>query len=335
MLANHTKNNHLGVQNTPRRSTFAEANAKRNPAVFEKIYMSLYEKYKHLLPDSQPKNSINKRLYIVDSSTITLFKEILKNSGRKTIDGKRKGGIKVHTLIKADEDVPMFVKLGAAAAHDSPFLKHINLPEGSIITFDKGYSNYEQYERLGEQKITWVTRIRKNAKYDVIKERDVSEIQKKKGVQSDREVILGHTSHGNIVRVRARLITFYDEDNNRTFEFITNNFHMGPATIALIYKKRWQIEVLFKRLKQNFPLRNFFGDNENAIRSQIWIALIADLLVSVIKRSVKRSWSFANLSSMIRIHLLTYTKLIDFLESPEQYLIKQTIEHNRGPTLFD
>lgn len=335
MLASHNKNRHLGIDYTVTRSTLSEANANRASEVFERIYMSLYSLYRGSLPDSLSKSIINSRLYIVDSTTISLFKEILKNAGKNPINGKRKGGIKVHTLIKADEDVPMLVRMGAAAGHDAPFLKLINLPKGSIITFDKGYVNYKQYKRLDDQEITWVTRARANSKYEIIAERPVSYLQKEKGVLSDYEVILGHTTHNNIVRLRARLITYYDKESRKTYEFITNNFRMGSATIALIYEKRWQIEVLFKRLKQNFPLRNFLGDNENAIKIQIWITLIADLLIKIIKNRIKRSWSFSNLASMVRIHLLTYTNLYKFLESPEKYLLEQIEITNKGPTLFD
>jgi hypothetical protein len=158
MLACQNKLGHIGLKSSPRKSTLSEANAKRDSSVFERIYISLYDLYHGLLPDSRSKNPIKSRLYIIDSTTITLFKEILKNAGRNPISGKRKGGIKAHTLTKADEDIPRLVRITSAATHDVTFLKHINLPSGSILVFDKGYVDYSQYQRLSENKVTWVTR---------------------------------------------------------------------------------------------------------------------------------------------------------------------------------
>ena len=334
MLACQNKLGHLGLKYSPRKSTISEANANRNSLVFEKIYMSLYRYYKNSLPDSRNKNGIKSRLYIIDSTTISLFKEILKNAGRSPINGKRKGGVKAHTLTKADENVPMLVRITSAAAHDVPFLKFINLPPGSILTFDKAYVDYSQYQRLSEEKVTWVTRLKKGTQYEILKERIINEEQQNKGVISDQEVIIGHTSHKNIIRTKARLIIYVDSTSSKIFKFLTNNFRMSATTIAQIYKNRWQIEVLFKRLKQNYPLRYFLGDNENAIRIQIWCALIADLIVNVIKNRLKRKWSFANITSMIRLHLMTYTVLVLFLENPEKCLLTQNFKSNKDPTLF-
>ncbi|MEL7148327.1 MAG: transposase, partial [Bacteroidota bacterium] len=126
-----------------------------------------------------------------------------------------------------------------------------------------------------------------------------------------------------------------DDQSGKSFSFITSNMRMNASTIALIYKKRWQIELLFKRLKQNYPLQYFLGDNENAIRIQIWCALIADLLVKVIKQELKRSWSFSNLVSMIRIHLMTYIDMLRFLEDPDNYLRKSTSQADGQLSIFD
>jgi len=335
MLACQNKLSHLGLKHSPRKSTISEANQNRSSEFFERLYNSLYKLHCKSLPDTQSKNNLISRLYIVDSTTISLFQEILKNAGRTPVNGKRKGGVKAHILINAEEDVPCLVRITAASAHDVPFLKELNLPAGSIVTFDKGYIDYAQYDLFTKRKITWVTRIRKGAVYETINERTMNAIQSGQGVISDHEIIIGHTSHKNITRTRARLIRFYDNEKDRYFDFLTNNFRMSALTIAMIYKRRWQIEVLFKRIKQNYPLRYFLGDNENAIRIQIWCALIADLLIKTIKRRIKRKWSFANLASMIRLHLMTYTQLLLFLENPEKCLLKQVRDHNKEPTLFD
>lgn len=327
---------HLGMGYCPRRSTLSDANRRRPAKVFESIYMDLYERYHHFLPDSRTiKPGWHSRLYIVDSTTISLFKEILKNAGRPAVSGKKKGGLKVHTLLKADEDVPCLVRMTAAAKHDVPFIQGLKLPKGSFVTFDKAYVDYTQYARWDQQGIYYVTRLRNNAKFEQISQLPISEAQKNKGVLFHTKVILGHTTHKNITRTEARLIRYFDKQTNKTFEFITNNERLSPATIAQIYKHRWQIETVFKRLKQNYPLNYFLGDNENAIRIQVWCALIADLIMKVMRSKLKRKWSFGNLTSVIRIHLMTYTSLLNFLEDPDRYLIKTLKLQTRGPTLFD
>ena len=151
-----SKLQHLGLKYSPPRSTFAEANAKRSSEVFEGIYNDLYKKYSKELPDSRSGVKIDPKLYIVDSTTIKLFKEILKNAGRKPANGKRKGGIKVHAMINSQEDVPCLIKMTAAAKHDAPFVKNLKLPSGSIIVFDKAYNDYQQYKLWGQEKVIWV-----------------------------------------------------------------------------------------------------------------------------------------------------------------------------------
>jgi hypothetical protein len=309
---------HLGVNYFPRRSTFSDANKRRSEVVFGEIYQYLYKRYAYFLSDSRKGKMA--RLYIADSTTISLFQEILRNVGCSPANGKRKGGVKVHTLIRSDQDVPCLIRYTAAVAHDTPFLKEINLPKGSILVFDRGYNDYHQYQRFSSQDITWVTRKRKYCVYRIKEKLPVSSAQTKRGVKKDRLVVLGHHHHYAQLFVKARLIDYIDPKSGRKFQFLTNDTKFAPATIAAIYQQRWQIETLFKRLKQNYPLRYFLGDNENAIKIQIWCALIADLLIKIIKSMAGKKWSFSNLASVIRIHLMTYIDLLKFLKNPEKAL---------------
>lgn len=323
---------HLGMHYFPRKSTLADANQRRNADFFRDLYLSLYKRYARSLPDSRSENWHSK-LFIIDATTISLFHDILKNAGRNPMNGKRKGGVKAHTMIQAEEDVPCFVKLTAAAAHDTPFMKQVQLPAGSIAVFDKGYWDYSQFLKWSKQQVWFVTRLRKNAVYKILKDHFVSKEESILGVNADQDIYLGHHSHENITRLHARLVHFTDPVSGKTFHFLTNNLQMKASTIADIYKRRWQIETLFKRIKQNYPLKYFLGDNENAIKIQIWCALIADLLLKYIKRSIKRNWAFANLSSMIRLHMMTYISLVKFLNNPEQSLSKQLgLQPNLFPT---
>lgn len=315
----HNKLGHLGITYIPAKSTLADANIRRDSEVFANIHHKLYKYLQGFLPDSRS-SKFDKKLFIIDSSTVSLFQEILTTVGRSPVNGKRKGGYKVHTLIKADEDVPRFVKISSAAKHDSPFLKNIKLPRGSVLTFDMGYIDYKQYNRLTKDEIWFVTRLKSTMQWTIVNQKLLSEYQINKGVISDNEVILGHSHNKKAVKVPARIVCYKDPKTNRVFEFLTNNTKLKPFTIAQVYQKRWQIEVLFKRIKQNYPLKYFLGDNENAIRIQTWCALIADLILKVIKAGIKRKWSFSGIVSIVRQHLLEYINLSLYLEQPEVIL---------------
>lgn len=335
MQACFTKLNHIGMNYCPRRSTLSDANRKRGHEVFEGIYKALLKRYSAVLSDSRKGKKLPSKFYIVDSTTISLFKEILKNAGRPPADGKRKGGMKVHALIRADQDVPCLVSMTAAAKHDVPFIKNMKLPEGSIITFDKGYRSYEQYKLWSDEHVTWVTRLTAKSKYDVEDDMPLSDKQRRSGLISDELIMLGHKEHKQVVRVPARLITYFDAEKGKLFSFITNNIHLEAETVCLIYKKRWQIELLFKRLKQNYPLQNFLGDNVNALKVQVWCALIADLLLKVVKSRLTKKWSNANLVSMVRLHLMSYFDLIKFLNNPDKTLINYRTSETFVPDLFN
>jgi len=322
---------HLGVDYFPRRSTFSDANNRRSEDVFGQIYQFLYSRYRHSLPDSRKGKS--SKLYIADSTTISLFQEVMRNAGRPAANGKRKGGVKVHTLMRSDEDVPCLIRFSAAAAHDSPFLNQLKLPQGSVLVFDRGYNDYAQFQKFSDQGVTWVTRKRKGTVYRIVENLPINQSQANKGVQRDKLVILGHRQYDHPL-AKARLIHFTDPQSGEKFQFLTNNIKLAPSTIAALYQKRWQIEILFKRLKQNYPLRYFLGDSENAIKIQIWCALIADLLIKLIKSLAGRKWSFSNLASIIRIHLMTYIDLFNFLKNPEKALQIKISNHPPESSLF-
>lgn len=317
-LACEGKINHLNMDYFPKRSTLSDANKNRSSEVFADIYADLLQRYKGVLSDSNTKLPI-KHLKIVDSTTISLFSDILKGVGRDPINGKKKGGIKMHTMINALEDVPSLVRFSSAATHDSVFLKDLNLKKGSVVVFDKAYNDYHQYFRWTLEGVSFVTRQKDNARYQSIEEFDLLDTTSDQ-ILKDEKIEVQKDSKSIILR----RIAFWDTEKEKVFEFISNNFELEPDTIAEIYKKRWQIEVLFKRLKQNFPLKYFLGDSQNAIKIQIWCALILQILMLVIKRKVKKRWAFSNMISMVRLHLMIYIDLIKFLENPEQKWIKLT-----------
>jgi len=313
------KKGHFKMIHDVKRSTLSDANRRRPEAFFCELFHEIYRLH-YGYPDSRkinPKAPYEKRLFIIDSTTIRLFHDILQGVGQIPSNGKRKGGLKAHVMIKASEDTPCVVDLTKASANDRVFFKSISLPKGSIITFDKGYANFRQFDEWTKNGVTWVSRILNEWIIKVEKEKPVSPDQESKGVLSDKWVIIGDPKRAKAIKIKARIIKFIDSEKDMIFEFVTNNRKFLPDKIADIYKQRWQIELLFKRIKQRYPLRYFLGDNENAIKIQVWCALIADLLVKIMKDRTKRNWSYSNISGIIRLHLMTYVNLSAFLENPE------------------
>ena len=324
MLASQQRLTHLGLKSTPRRSTLADANCRRPAAFFQDLYHHLYAQYYGSLPDSLKGKKVVDKLFIIDSTTISLFSTVMEGTGCFGLNGKKKGGAKAHVLMKAKDDVPGFIRITKGKESDHSFLSSIRMPQGSIIVIDKGYRSYSQFISWSQQKISWVTRLQSKSVYQRVCERPVTEHQSSHGIISDAEILLGNPRTAYINKPqKTRLIVYRDPLTNRIFEFITNNFKYSALTIADIYKKRWQIELLFKRIKQNFQLHYFLGDNENAIRIQLWSALIADLLLKIIqdKVALKRKWSMANLAGLVRLQLSTYINLFAFLENPDKALL--------------
>ena len=312
MLACEGKINHLGLTKFPKRSTLSDANKNRSSEVFASIYQSIYNRYHHFLSDSNPKKLPVENLKIVDSSTISLFSDIIRGVGRNPISGKKKGGIKMHTMINAKEDVPSLIRFTSAATHDHTFLKELNLKKGSFVVFDKGYVDYTQYHKWTLENVYFVTRQKENAVYKSLEEFDINDHINPSVLKDERiEIKKGEQF------IQLRRVAFYHNEQHKVYEFITNNFDLDADRIADIYKQRWQIETLFKRLKQNFPLKYFFGDNQNAIEIQIWVSLIIQLIMLVIQRKAAKRWAFSNMMSVIKYHLMTYIDLFKFLKNPE------------------
>lgn len=311
-----------GIRFFPARSTFSEANAKRDSAVFEDIYLSLKRHWESIYPDSRPSK---KSIYIIDSTTIKLFQEIFKGNGQHNKNGRRKGGLKVHMAVQQSECVPSIIRLSDAADQDVVFAKSLRMMPGSTVIMDRGYRSYPQYHKWNEENIRWITRLHSQNHYEVLKVFKVTERQKQEGIVEDRLIRMGTHRLGR-PKVSCRLIKLVSPKSRKTLEFITNDLNSAPSQITDLYQKRWSIELLFKRLKQNMPLQYFLGDNQNAIKIQVWCALIADLLLQLVKRQVQRKWSFSNLVSIVRLHLFNYLNLYSFLEDPERSIITTTSE---------
>lgn len=303
------KLNHLGIEYVPPRSTLSDGNRQRPSSVFKQTYDHLYKLYKPSLSDSTLSKAITQKLFLLDATVFSLFKAILKTSGRYSANGKKKGGIKKNTVIEASSMMPYFIQFDAAADHDQLIYKHLSLPSGSYIVFDKGYNNYRQFAAFTAAGISFITRQKENAVYTSLMECLHGE-GSPTAILKEEVIIQTYKNENNTEQtLRLRRIAWWDADKQRVFEFITNDFELEAITIAKLYKYRWQIELFFKKLKQNFPLQYFVGDNQNAIEIQIWCALIALLLLSALHSRQKSKMAFTVFVSVIRLHLFNYINI--------------------------
>lgn len=332
MLGLSGKTKHFQLNHIPKKSTLSDANKRRDSNVFGNIYNELLKKYGHLISDSRIKDVINKQIEIIDSSTISLFKDILKCVGRNPQNGKKKGGIKLHSVINVDETVPKMVWFSSATTHDHMLLDKLKHDSNTIYVFDKGYNDYKAFEKFSSSQTGFVTRIKDNAVYETVTDSEIDD-SIHSGVEKDEIIEIQVKNDKSTKPLKLRKVQFYDRVLKRRFEFLTNLFEMRADLIAAIYKVRWQIELLFKQLKQNFPLKYFLGDNENAIKIQIYCALIANLLMTVVQKMLKRQWAFSNLVSFCKIHLFNYLHLLRFLENPDKDWQK-TYDELMQPSLF-
>jgi hypothetical protein len=342
LQAEARKLHHLGISMMTSRSTLADANKRRPQEVFEAIYRDLYATYRgRLSSDSRSGKDPKwmKHLQIIDSTTITLFSNLIfKGVGRHPKTGKKKGGIKVHTVIHANEGVPSDVRFTSAATNDSFMLKPASLGKEDIIAMDRAYIDYGKFEEMTERGVTYVTKMKKNLKYNLLED---TMYQAPEGLMEVRIQQVAFTKHlkdaADLIH-HARIITYADERKRRLVSLLTNDMEIDPADIIAIYRKRWEIELLFKQIKQNFPLKYFYGESANAIKIQIWVTLIANLLLMIMKKGLARPWSFSGLATMVRITLMYYVDFYSLFNHPEkdwEAILEAASDEPLQRTLFD
>ena len=319
MTAEVRKLHHIGIDKVPKRSTLSDANARRSEKFFEDVYRDVYQSNREKLSSDSRRNGTEewvKRLRIIDSTTITLFSNVIfKGVGRHPKTGKKKGGIKVHSVIHANEGVHCDVRFTSAATNDSFMLAPSHFQHDEIVALDRAYINYEKFEELTQRNVVYVTKMKKNLKYETLV--DCMDMNPD-GRMEYREQVVVFRKDG--VSHIARIITYVDIKNGKTpklVSLLTNDFDMFMETVVAIYRRRWQIESLFKQIKQNFPLRYFYGESANAIKIQIWVTLIANLLLSLLQISLKRRWSFSGLATMVRIVMMEYLNMNNFFNMPD------------------
>jgi len=314
---------HLGLSEIPARSSISDANRSRESAVFGLFYMKLYKHFKGYLSDSYLKGLINgevspSQVHIFDSTTISLFKDIFKNTGRTPKNGQAKGGIKAFTKIILGERVPNFICLKAAATNEKLFLKSMELAKGTIAVFDKGFQKFTQYAEWTQAGVFFVTLLNENGKFKILKINPLEEIRED-GVIQDAQIELSFYSKEEKQRktVEVRMIAYIDPITGERFAFITNLFTLKAMTISLLYKNRWVIEPLFRQIKQNFELTYFLSDSQEGIKTQIWIAMILNLIFTAVYKMIGEALDFSTMVKLAAKNLYSYVNYIRFLKKPE------------------
>lgn len=302
---------HLGIANAPNKSTLSYANQHRPAALFEDLFWNLLQRFRARgqLGPRQHKFRFKNKLLSLDSTTISLCLSLFPWAKFR----RAKGGVKAHVLLDHDDYMPSFVLITEAKRHDSKILHLLRLAAGSIVVMDRAYNDYKQFAAWIAQGVFFVTRMKENAVYEVVQRLVVPQ---NRNILSDQIIRLtGVNAQAKCPHLLRRIVV-WDEEHQREIVLLTNHLDLGASTIAEIYRERWQIEVFFKALKQNLRIKTFVGVNENALRIQIWTALIAMLLLKWLHHLSKAAWSLSVLASMLRLNLFTYRDLRDWLNDP-------------------
>jgi hypothetical protein len=296
---------HLGVKPVAR-STFADANNKRPASFFEALFGLMYRRCQPLAP--KHKFKFKNKLFSLDATVVSLCLTLFPwASFRRT-----KGGVKLHTLYDHAGYLPAFVAISPAREHEIKKARSLSLPKGSIVVEDLGYTDYAWYAQLTAQKIFFVTRQKSNARFEVLESR---KINKKQGLLSDQTIRLTGAKAQDCP-VLLRRIAYRDAATDKRYVFLTNNFTLAAKTIADIYKERWQIEIFFRFIKQNLKIKAFIGNSENAVRSQIYAALIVYLLLCYTKFLCNLSVTLQNFMRILQLNLFRTCSLQELFEPP-------------------
>ena len=333
MRALSGKLSYLGMDCAPSKSTAGDALRDRSEELFRLYYFALIAYFRPLLSVSRKEKVSFEEFYAFDSTTITLFSQVMKGVGRDPKgDGKKKGGLKVHMLTDVHADTAIFAKISEAKMHDKKFLAHLNPGKGSMLVFDKAYNFYQQFAQWTEEGVNFVCRLKENAKamvQDVLFEKALS--KEESGVYKVEHIHLEYKKDKQLKTLCLRLVHYKDEQG-RKYKFITNNWEISPEEVALIYKYRWTIELTFKKLKQNFQLHFFYSETENGIKTQVWCTLIAHLLLNVIRAISKSKKAFSTIAALIRIHLISHLELNWVVVEGRKAYTQRKKGKNKSPT---
>jgi hypothetical protein len=297
---------HLGVDKGPKRSTLAYANEHRPWQLYQTVFEQMLGKCRGEVRKGT-KFRFKNKLLSLDGSVIDLSVTMYDWAKFR----RTKGGVKLHLLLDHDGYLPKYAVIEPANKAEIQVARKLVLEPGTIVVFDRGYTDYQWFASLTKQGVYFVTRQRWNGHYEVVEELPVAE---KGNILSDQKVMLGHRGYRTGVAVRR--VVARDPETGKTFEFLTNKLDFAASTITKIYRDRWQIETFFKALKQSLRVKTFVGTSANALKTQIWTALIAMLILKYLKLKSTYGWSLSNLVALLRQQLFVYRNLWTWLDCP-------------------
>jgi hypothetical protein len=300
---------HLGMKTAPKRSTLAYANEHRSWELYRQMFFYILDHCQKAAARQGRKFRFKHKLYSLDSTTISLCAAVFPWAKYR----QTKGAVKLHLRLDHDGYLPDFAYIREGKEHDHQSLGAFHFRPDSIYVFDRGYTDYQWYSRLCEDQVYFVTRLKDNADYEVVERTDTSH---HKNIRCDQVIELKGYYASKACPFPLRRIRVYDPEEKRHIILLTNIFHLSCKTISEIYIERWNIEIIFKTLKQYLKIKTFVGTSENAVHIQIWTALIALLLLKFLKLKSRFNWSLSNLAALIRMNLFTHRDLWEWINNP-------------------
>lgn len=314
LAASEGKLKHLGLPAAPARATLAYANEHRPWQLYKTVFEQLLEKCQQLVAQQPGKKKkkfrFKNKLLSLDATVIALCASVFDWAQFR----RTKGAVKLHLLLDHDGHLPSFAVVTEGKQHEVRVARQIHFAAGTIVVYDRGYTDYKWFAQLSEEEVYFVTRMKDNADYGVVQER---ELPQRKGLLRDQVVFFYKLAEAGTERFFRR-IEFQDEESGQVLVFLTNHMTLAAATVAAVYKARWEIELFFKALKGNLRVKTFVGTSENALQTQIWTALIAMLLIKYLQLRASFGWSLSNLVALLRQQLFVYRDLWSWIDSPFQ-----------------
>ncbi len=308
---------HAGFRGDIARSTLADANEKRDWRIFSDFAHVLIDIARKLYAQDDFGLELKQAVYVLDSTTINLCLSLCPWAKFR----KAKGAIKLHTLLDLHGNIPTLIIITPGKVSDVSILDQIQLEAGAFYIFDRGYIDFVRFYRIHQAGAFYFTRAKTNLNYQRIYSHPVD---KSTGLRSDQTIILKDYSTRKDYPERLRCISYFDADTRKRFVFITNNFHLSALTVAQLYKCRWQVELFFKWIKQHLRIKVFYGTSENAVKTQIWIAISVYVLVAIIKKTLKLEHRIYTILQILSLSL--------FEREPIYQVLTQHDYHNAEPT---
>lgn len=310
---------HLGFGKGISKTNLARANEQREWLIYQEFaYHLIAEARKICLPDDEHVFSFANSVYAFDSTTIDLCLNIFCWATFR----RAKGAVKLHTQYDVRTSIPVFMHVSAASVHDVNVMDKITYESGSFYVFDRGYLDFERLYFIHQSKSFFVIRAKKNLKFERVYS---SPVNKSKGVRCDQTGYLKGFYSLQGYPEKIRRIKFYDHEQNRIFVFLTNNMELNPEEIAAIYKHRWKIELFFKWLKQHLKITTFWGRTENAVKTQVYIAVITYTLVAIIKQQLKSGYSTYEILQILGTSLLDKSPINQLLQKKNNQDVKELL----------